>query len=225
MAMTPDAPTAATDDDVRWLSYAELAQAFGLKRDSAVRLSFRRKWRRQEGNDGTARVAVPLTVIADAERRRTTGNRDARQDGRPSHVGRGDNLRDAAAYAAAFETALKGIEAEHARHLDDLREAHAREVEAIRAQVESAKDMAGRFATSLRDQSDTMRLELARHSDEVAYLRGRIEALERERQEAARDPPGAVGAGGDDAPQSPEPPSTAPQRGGKGWFGRWFRWQ
>ena len=47
-------------DDVRWLSYGELAQAREISTASAIRLVFRRKWRRQDGNDGTVRVAVPV---------------------------------------------------------------------------------------------------------------------------------------------------------------------
>ena len=46
-------------DDVRWMPYAELGQARGISTASATRLAFRRKWRRQGGNDGIARVAVP----------------------------------------------------------------------------------------------------------------------------------------------------------------------
>jgi hypothetical protein len=47
-------------DDVRWLSYGELGQVRGISTASAIRLVFRRKWRRQDGNDGTVRVAVPV---------------------------------------------------------------------------------------------------------------------------------------------------------------------
>lgn len=47
-------------DDVRWLSYGELAQAREISTASAIRLVFRRKWRRQDGNDGTVKVAVPV---------------------------------------------------------------------------------------------------------------------------------------------------------------------
>jgi hypothetical protein len=45
--------------DIRWLTYAELGQARGISTASATRLAFRRKWRRQPGNDGIVRVAVP----------------------------------------------------------------------------------------------------------------------------------------------------------------------
>jgi hypothetical protein len=47
-------------DDFRWLSYGELGQARGISTASAIRLAFRCKWRRQDGNDGTVRVAVPV---------------------------------------------------------------------------------------------------------------------------------------------------------------------
>jgi hypothetical protein len=46
-------------DDFRWLSYGELGQARGIGTASAIRLAFRRKWRRHDGNDGMVKVAVP----------------------------------------------------------------------------------------------------------------------------------------------------------------------
>ncbi len=51
-------------DDTRWMTYAELGQARGINAASARRLAYRRKWRRQAGNDGTARVAVPVDEAA-----------------------------------------------------------------------------------------------------------------------------------------------------------------
>jgi hypothetical protein len=47
------------DAETRWFTYAELGQARGISTASATRLAFRRKWRRQVANDGTARVSVP----------------------------------------------------------------------------------------------------------------------------------------------------------------------
>jgi outer membrane murein-binding lipoprotein Lpp len=51
------------DGETRWLSYAELAKARGISKSSATRLAFRRRWARQIGNDGTARVAVPVREL------------------------------------------------------------------------------------------------------------------------------------------------------------------
>jgi len=50
-------------DDVRLVSYAEGGAALGIKSESFRRLAFRRRWRRSIGNDGTARVAVPVMVL------------------------------------------------------------------------------------------------------------------------------------------------------------------
>lgn len=47
------------------LTYAELAQRLAIKPASAKRLAQRRKWRRVVGNDGIARVHVPLSAVPD----------------------------------------------------------------------------------------------------------------------------------------------------------------
>ncbi len=49
--------------DTRWMTYAELAQARGIKEPAAVRLVQRRSWERQPGNDGSTRIAVPLVEL------------------------------------------------------------------------------------------------------------------------------------------------------------------
>lgn len=49
--------------DTRWMTYAELAQARGVKEPAAVRLVQRQKWERRKGNDGAARIAVPLSEL------------------------------------------------------------------------------------------------------------------------------------------------------------------
>ena len=48
------------DEFERWLTYTELAELRGISKASATRMAFRHKWRRQVGNDGVARVAVPV---------------------------------------------------------------------------------------------------------------------------------------------------------------------
>ena len=49
--------------DSRWMTYAELAQARGIREPAAVRLVQRRGWERHQGNDGSARVAVPVAEL------------------------------------------------------------------------------------------------------------------------------------------------------------------
>lgn len=49
--------------DSRWMTYAELAEARGIREPAAVRLVQRRHWERRPGNDGSVRVAVPLPEL------------------------------------------------------------------------------------------------------------------------------------------------------------------
>lgn len=63
-----DHPTDPDGLSIRWLSYEELGRLRGISTASATRLAFRRRWRRQKGNDGTARVAVPVSEIAPRKR-------------------------------------------------------------------------------------------------------------------------------------------------------------
>jgi hypothetical protein len=48
-----------SEPDARWLSYDEIADMRGIDRASAIRMVRRRKWSKQDANDGTTRVAVP----------------------------------------------------------------------------------------------------------------------------------------------------------------------
>lgn len=52
------------DEGVQSLTYSELAQALGITRESARQLAMRRRWPRRTGNDGRARVAVPVSELA-----------------------------------------------------------------------------------------------------------------------------------------------------------------
>ena len=49
--------------DVTWLSYTELADRLGIGRQSARQLAIRKRWMRKPGNDGQARVGVPLEAL------------------------------------------------------------------------------------------------------------------------------------------------------------------
>lgn len=51
--------------DTKLLTYRELADALGVKIDSARRTARRKAWRREAGNDGQARVHVPIEALPD----------------------------------------------------------------------------------------------------------------------------------------------------------------
>lgn len=55
-------------DDVAWMSYQELADRLGIGIDSAKNLVRRKRWSRQAGNDGLARVGVPMEHLAEHDR-------------------------------------------------------------------------------------------------------------------------------------------------------------
>src|SRR5260370_39746313 len=56
-------------DDTRWMTYAELAATLKIGPDSARNLVRRKRWPRQAGNDGMARIGVPVEYVAEHARR------------------------------------------------------------------------------------------------------------------------------------------------------------
>jgi hypothetical protein len=55
-------------DNEVWMSYAEAARALGIDIGSVKKRARRRAWRRQPGNDGTTRIAVPRDALGDVPR-------------------------------------------------------------------------------------------------------------------------------------------------------------
>jgi hypothetical protein len=51
--------------DAKLMTYAEVADALGITVKSARNLARRHRWQRKPGNDGMARVEVPLDYLAD----------------------------------------------------------------------------------------------------------------------------------------------------------------
>jgi len=43
----------------RWLTYEEIAAAFGIRKESTRTLVKRKRWPRKQWNDGLARIGVP----------------------------------------------------------------------------------------------------------------------------------------------------------------------
>ncbi len=135
-------PIGEEGDDTRWMTYAELGQARGINTASAKRLASRRKWRRQPGNDGTARVAVPV----DEAMRRSDNARDAR----------GDVARLVSDLEAALSTLQEQLERERSR-ADQATEAAERNAERL---IEAEFDIsrlraAAETAALLRDALET----------------------------------------------------------------------
>ncbi len=54
--------------DTKLMTYAEISEALGIGADSARNLVRRKRWHRRPGNDGLARVEVPVEYVAEHEK-------------------------------------------------------------------------------------------------------------------------------------------------------------
>ncbi len=54
------------DPDIVWMTYDAAARVLRIKPDSVRRRAASRKWPKQLGNDGMARVGIPRDIIPDA---------------------------------------------------------------------------------------------------------------------------------------------------------------
>jgi hypothetical protein len=160
----------------RWLTYDELGRIRGIGRESAVKLVQRKRWRRIPGNDGVARILVPLDWLIPAKEPSIEPSPERSPEPSP------DVSSAISVFRAAFETALA---------------AKDNEIIALRAVIE-AKD--GEIA-AVRDRTDGLRqerdnereradrAEAGREGERARAddLRSTIEDLRTEREVAARE--------------------------------------
>ncbi len=96
-----------TRADTRLMTYAELGEAIGRSEVAARAMAMRKRWKRVLGNDGRARVAVPIELVerlkAKAEIRAL-----AQPDGQPdtSANTQADGGADARALISVLETRI-----------------------------------------------------------------------------------------------------------------------
>jgi hypothetical protein len=121
----------------RWMTYDELAEARGMKRSGAVRLVQRKKWRRQAGNDGLARILVPATELP-AVPHTSTGTRRPERGG---DAGAGTIAAAITALEAAVTTLTDQLSKAEARAeaLARAGENHAAEVGSLRGRLDQAQ--------------------------------------------------------------------------------------
>jgi hypothetical protein len=190
-------------DDVKWLSYGELGRARGISTASAIRLVFRRKWRRQDGNDGTVRVAVPID-----EANPQTEVSDSDGDGIGREIGHVVGLLETAtamlrergeeadqmfaALHATGEEALARAEAETATERAARRQAEAETATALaaRVQAEGAVAEAEARLSQVREDFERERqeAEARRMAEQAAREKAEAEAaLLRQENQARRN--------------------------------------
>ena len=171
-------------EDGRWMTYGELAAARGIDRQSAVKLVRRQRWRRQEGNNGVARVFVPSDQLTrpksrdDARAETPDEARGAAQDNAPDPA-------DIARYIATFEATLTVLREAHAGEiaaLQNLHEANASEIAALRGERDAAQTMVDRALAMLADataRADGLQGDLDMARTQAKAAQDAIEELRR----------------------------------------------
>ncbi len=146
-------------EDVKLLTYDEIADLFGIERESARHLVLRKQWRRMKGNDGKARVEVPLEVIPSSDTSHDTGEHTSNDAG--------DNTSVVEALS---------------RHITRLEQ--ALEIAQTRlSEVELARDKARDEARAYERERDEARAETRTINAQVDAL-NTVLAVERERTAA-----------------------------------------
>src|SRR3712207_6195736 len=103
---------------VESLTYDELAQRLGIGRQSARQLAMRRRWPRKPGNDGLARVSVPLEALTRPEAGKPTRSATRTDTGKPTGTEAGSEARtdtpdqgsDARALIAVLESRISELQ-------------------------------------------------------------------------------------------------------------------
>ena len=148
-------------DDVRRMTYAELAKARGISLPAARRLTLRHRWAKHAGNDGLVRVSVPASAL-----------------GRPRRGARAD----AAAIAAAIDTTTSVNDAtpdprtDAASDTTHVLRTLERAIDGLREQYEHERqraDRAERLTEELRGELMTARIAEERAVNELKQIRQR----------------------------------------------------
>jgi hypothetical protein len=144
--------------DVQSMTYAELAAALGIGADSARNLVRRRRWHRSAGNDGMARVAVPLDYLD----RASPSPGDAP----------GDPHADAAADGATHPPIAELATSLLMRHITRLEN----EIEELRGERDRAREKAS-DRDGIAAQLRSLRAELYQLRDDRGHWRHLAERL------------------------------------------------
>jgi hypothetical protein len=144
--------------DIRWLTYEEAAHLLGVDPDSVARRARRLQWRKQPGNDGRVRVAIPADILPDV----ADMVPDKRADRTPDRSQVINDLEQALLVATERAARAEGEAAARREELDRLlRERDAERTERVAAQAE---------ASALRAERDAAHSEAATREEEVERL-------------------------------------------------------
>jgi DNA repair exonuclease SbcCD ATPase subunit len=190
----PDASPEVSGEG-RWLTYDEISQIRGIGRESAVKLAQRERWQRQPGNDGTARILVPLDWLKPARPRSPERSPEASPE--LSRVVGVLEVAIATLRERAEAAERRADRAEQARETAEARAAHEREdlldaeSRARRAMTDlQVAEQRARDAEQGRDdergRADAFRAQLEGLQTELAAAQAAVEQA-RTLAKAARD--------------------------------------
>ena len=137
----------------------------GIERESARHLAFRRRWRRTKGNDGKARVDVPLEALPQPGPATPLGSRPDSSTDSPTDIPAG---------------ALTGSETVLTRHIERL-EAMLTDAQARLADVEADRDVARGEARDAIRAREAVEAQLAALKAVLAVEQQRAEDLKADR--------------------------------------------
>jgi hypothetical protein len=193
-------------EDVKQLTYDGLAEIFGIERESARHLVLRKQWRRMKGNDGRARIEVPLDALPSSPSSRPS-------DG-PSH-GTGGSTGEEQAYRTGDDTFEAVILNRHLERLECALEAAQNRL----SEAEAARDAARNEARAIERERDEARAEARIIAAQVEALNMTL-AVERERLADERARVDEWKAVADRFALQAEALAARPSRF-FGWFRRW----
>jgi hypothetical protein len=116
--------------DVRWLTYDEMARDLGITRESARQLTIRKRWPRQKGNDGRARIGVPEDAV-------TSDDTPPATPSEPSDATSSNPSSSTSDDTSPIRVLLRHIERLE-RELEAAREDARREIEVLKGERDAA---------------------------------------------------------------------------------------
>jgi chromosome segregation ATPase len=158
----------APRESVKWMRYNELAAAIGIPRESARQFASRKRWPRRQGEDGRARIAVPLEVLRSQSRSAPTGE---------------GVLPDARDQLSSDETPAICILEHHVEHLEDELEEAKRELDRTRTTLAGEAALKQALVTAFERQISETRVEIDRVRTERDGLRAECDRLRSVTQE------------------------------------------
>lgn len=151
-------------DAVRWLTYDEVARELGITRDSARQLAIRKRWARQKGNDGRAKIGIP-----EEELQARTADVTPQAPSDRTSQGLSDDTGADPSVIQVLTRHISRLETE----LETLKEERAAERDRVQGEVEALRGEHAAVRGRLQVEVDALRIER-----DAERLRGaQLEAL------------------------------------------------